>query len=415
MMTSRDDYDDYNCDYDHKHGVDSCRFWSNVPPMPTNQAPRWHSELSWVSLVVALQIGFVASGVSLGLLVVDWRWVLALGFTQATLQGVFLLLYASGWLRVFPLNLVFLVHQVLTGVTVIVTAWLAQPYSFELMLFYIPLIIIGYNVSGVTSKVVIALLGCLGFLTVLAIQHVPLWDSRNILHQAILPFWRWLSFFMLSVLAFITSVLSAYLYRLVENKNKQLLAALRTNQQLTVIDNMTGLHNQRYMIEQIEKQKNIADRGEYCFVLAAVAIDHFQTLVDTHSEAAADDVVISVGKILDSHIRNVDVGSRWDNDAVFLILLINTSVDRAKSVFQRISQAVQDRNFLSVGVDDTVTVSIGATQYLCIETWESIAQRALHALKTAQDRGANQIETVLPTTRCVELVRDRDDRLKPLL
>lgn len=388
-------------------------FWTNASPGAGERAPSWHSELSWVSLCVTLQWGYLASGVHLDLIGLPWYMILLLGLGQLLLQGSFLLMYKLGLLKAFALDLVFLVHLTLTGTLMLTVAHLGQPQAFELALFYIPLVVVGYNVTRITSKLVIALFGCFGFLTVLILFHLPALHDNNFLAQVVMPFWRWLSFFSLSALAFLLACLCAHLHRTAESKSQQLFEALRMIRRMTVKDELTGLFNQRYMIEQMEKQKDIADRGDYGFVVAALAIDQFQEIVEGHSETAANEVMQSVANTISGHVRNVDCCARWD-DSTFIILLINTWADRTKAVFERIRQSVEDRSFYSLGIDQSVSVSIGITHYMCSESWETLVQRAEHALAIAQEKGAGNIENLLPTTRRVELVRDRENRLTPL-
>lgn len=388
-------------------------FWTNASPDAGQRAPSWHSELSWVSLCVTLQWGYLAFGAHLNLIVLSWAIILGLGLAQLFLQGSFLLFYKLGLLKAFALDLVFLVHLILTGTLMLLAAHLGQPQAFELSLFYIPLVVVGYNVTRITSKIVVALFGSLGYLTLLVMFHVPTLHDTNFLAQVVMPLWSWFSFFALTVMVFLVACLCAHLYRTAESKSQQLFEALRMIRRMTVKDELTGLFNQRYMIEQMEKQKDIADRGDYCFVVAALAIDQIQEVLESHSESAANEVMQTVATTLSGHVRNLDFCARWE-DSTFIILLINTCVDRTKAVFERISQSVEDRSFYSIGVDQQITVSIGITQYMCTESWESLVQRAENALSIAQEKGPCTIESLLPTTRRVELVRDRENRLTPL-
>jgi diguanylate cyclase (GGDEF)-like protein len=362
---------------------------------------------------VVLQWGYVAAGVSLQLISLAWTSIMAVACAQIFLQGFFLGLYRFVGFKRFALDLVFLVHIILTGTLMIGVAHIAQPHAFELMLFYLPLVIVGYNVTRITSKVVIAVFGSLGFLILLVLYHVPSLHEGNFLAQVVMPLWRWMSYFALMTLTFVLACLCAYLNRTSESKSQQLLEELRMIKRMTVKDDLTGLFNQRYMIEQIEKQKDMADRGDYNFVLAALSIDDLTDLADDHSESAAHEVMQTVASMVNNHVRNVDFCSRWD-DSTFVVLLINTTADRTKAVFERISQSIEDRSFYSIGIDHAVTVSIGLTQYMCTESWQTLVQRAQRALSNAQEKGSGNLETVLPTTRRVELVRDREDRLSPL-
>lgn len=388
-------------------------FWTNASPDAGQRAPSWHSELSWVSLCVTLQWGYLAIGAHLHLISLSSMAILALGLTQLFLQGSFLLLYKLGLVKSFPMDLVFLVHLILTGTLMLFAAHLGQPHAFELSLFYIPLVVVGYNVTRITSKMVVALFGSLGYLTLLVMFHIPTLHDANFLAQAIMPLWSWFSYFALATITFFVACLCAHLYRKAESKSQQLFEALRMIRRMTVKDELTGLYNQRYMIEQIEKQKDIADRGDYCFVVAALAIDQLEEVLEAHGESAANEVMQTVAKMLSGHVRNLDFCARWEG-STFVILLINTWADRTKAVFERIGQSVSDRSFYSIGVDQQITVSIGITQYVCTESWENVVQRAENALSIAQEKGPRSIETLLPTTRRVELVRDRENRLTPL-
>jgi diguanylate cyclase (GGDEF)-like protein len=388
-------------------------FWTNLSADSGKYAPCWHSELSWLSLCVTFQWGYLAGGVSLNLIILPWSTIFYVALGQAFLQCIFLRLYNIKHLKNLGLDLVFLVHLTLTGLAMLGVAHLGQPYAFELMLFYLPLVVVGYNVTRMTSKLVISVFGSIGFLALIVLYHAPNLHDTNLLAQIVMPLWRWISYLTLIFFAFLVACLCAHLHRTADSKSKQLFESLRLIRRLTVKDELTGLFNQRYMIEQIEKQKDIADRGEYCFVVAAIEIDDFDGLIEAHSEGAANEVMQNVASVVSGHIRNVDFCARWD-DAMFIVLLINTFADRTKAVFERINQSVEDRSFYSIGIDRPVTVSIGITQYVCTESWETLVQRAEGALVTAQEKGRGSIESVLPTIRRVELVRDPENRLSPL-
>ncbi len=377
----------------------------------------WYHYSGQIALLVTLQIGLLYFGSYCHLFEINPHDLLWLLLYQVMIQSAFTLQAKFNWfthtLANSEYHLLLFLQLFLSGCGMLWASFLAQSYTQELASFCLALFFIGQNAIRNSSKIVLGITIVFGFLLISIDRTGPDLSKPFLLSELALPLWTWLSFTLLTTLACTISIHTDTLLKLLYSKSHQLNDALRLINHMTVRDELTGLHNQRYMIEILQGQKSLSDRGDYDFVVTLFTIDKFDELKNEHSEMAANEVLQMVGKTLNGHIRNIDYCARWDNHR-FLLLLINTTVDKSKVVIERMRYSVEERSFFSLGIEDSITVSAGMTQYACIESWEQLVNRAEEALSKATQRGVNQMASLLSTTRRVELVRDIANKFKPI-
>jgi len=303
-----------------------------------------------------------------------------------------------------------LFHLLISGSIILFVSYLAWPYTFEIALFFLPLVLIAYKKTLFSGKLLICFLGATGYLIVLLLQISHMWMKELTDFELGTLFWKWAVYGWLMVAATLFSHYCATMSKQLSSKESQLHDAMLMINQLTIHDKLTGLYNQRFIMQQLQKQKQIADRGKYSFVLGLLAIDHCQELRESHSQAAADAVIKAVADTVDQHIRHLDYCGRW-TDTSFAVVLENTEAEKTKAVFERICQSVADHSFYGFGIDRDVSLSVGVTQYSCIEEWQATMDRAKSALLEARNKGSGQVVVQMARSRQVELVRDHHQRL----
>lgn len=166
--------------------------------------------------------------------------------------------------------------------------------------------------------------------------------------------------------------------------------------ELSVIDQLTGLHNRRYMNGQLEQFMQRAVRGNQPLSLMMTDIDHFKAVNDTHGHQAGDDVLREIGKRLRANVRPTDVVCRTGGEE-FVVLMPNTPGDLACAAAERIRKAVAAAEFPVLGgtKDLRITVSAGvSTLQGAGDTIDDLMHRADTALYQAKTGGRNRVESI---------------------
>lgn len=299
-------------------------------------------------------------------------------------------------------------HLLLITSVIIASCFYAPDARLACASFLFPLFLAGIGYLQIYAVTLISLLAWVGFTTCLLI-HSEQSDADAVTARAILEGG------VFTVLLSIFTCFGVYLgltHRLLNNKSKELHDALQLISHLTIRDELTGLYNYKYAREVLRTQKELADRGEYHFVLCMVDVDQFEMIQQEHGRVAAESVLKTVARILESHVRNIDYCIRF-SEHDFMLILVKTLAENARVVVERIKQNVEEKFFLEAAIDSRVSVSIGMTEYTCTESTEQTLSRAQMALQKAKD-STESIQILKSTSRSVELVRDAKNKFKPL-
>jgi diguanylate cyclase (GGDEF)-like protein len=147
-------------------------------------------------------------------------------------------------------------------------------------------------------------------------------------------------------------------------------------------DALTGLGNRRAFDERIQAELTRNKRYGHSFSLAILDLDGVESAIDRVGQAAGDEALREIARILMKHTRAIDACFRIAADD-FAIVMPGTSVTGAKIVADRIrAHIVEARMF-----DGTLTASFGIVE-AGDETAEDLNARALEALNA--DRAAQR-------------------------
>jgi len=117
----------------------------------------------------------------------------------------------------------------------------------------------------------------------------------------------------------------------------------RELERLTIIDDLTGLFNRRYLYRKLEEEMARANRQKGKLVLILLDLDYFKDYNDTFGHLAGDKALKEVGSIVMHSIRDkIDSGCRYGGDE-FGIILPGTGKDHAYTVTERIREAIREK------------------------------------------------------------------------
>ncbi len=124
-------------------------------------------------------------------------------------------------------------------------------------------------------------------------------------------------------------------------ENVRLLEEVRRQ---TVVDELTGVFNRRYLDEKLRDEVKRARRYKRDLSLLMMDLDHFKPVNDTLGHAQGDQTLKEAARILKSQSREIDVLCRYGGDE-FTLLLPETDVIRAAQKAERLRARVEANSF----------------------------------------------------------------------
>lgn len=164
----------------------------------------------------------------------------------------------------------------------------------------------------------------------------------------------------------------------------------------TTTDELTGLHNRKYLHERLVAEISRAKRYKTKLSCLLFDIDFFKVVNDMYGYDWGDVLLKSLAEKLKSLVRKEDVLTRY-GDEEFLLVLPNTSEENAFLFAERFRRDIEKMEFIPAGEEERhpITISGGISTYPCLENVEEDANTIIryseHALYNAKKRGKNKI------------------------
>jgi two-component system, cell cycle response regulator len=183
-------------------------------------------------------------------------------------------------------------------------------------------------------------------------------------------------------------------------RRKRLQEQLRNNYNrslsLALTDELTGLHNRRYLFAHLnELLERVSDSNGKTAVML-FDIDHFKQVNDRYGHAAGDEVLRELAGRAVRQVRSVDLVGRLGGEE-FVVVMPETSLSGAVIVAERVRTAVADEPFVlqegGTRLPVTVSVGVAVTGAEDDDTQESLLKRADDALYAAKREGRNRTVT----------------------
>ncbi len=176
---------------------------------------------------------------------------------------------------------------------------------------------------------------------------------------------------------------------------KRQVTQARRMRDLALTDELTRLPNRRHFLELARSALAQAQRDGKPLAFAALDIDHFKRINDTHGHAVGDVVLQRVSHAARRALRPGDVIGRIGGEE-FLVLLRAATLEQAVSAAERIREAVAAADCTDQAPDLKPSISIGVAAYDALAgTLELICKRADDALYRAKANGRNRVEAAL--------------------
>ena len=170
----------------------------------------------------------------------------------------------------------------------------------------------------------------------------------------------------------------------------------RIMRQRAEIDQLSGVLTRQAFMEGGEKTVDGSFHAKQPVCCLMLDIDHFKRINDSYGHAVGDEVLRTLGAVLNKSLRSTDLVGRFGGEE-FCAILAETELTVGIEVAERLRETIEKTEFL--GVDHPVTASIGLTgltteaalgQRLRL-TIEQMVTRADSGLYEAKETGRNRV------------------------
>lgn len=197
-----------------------------------------------------------------------------------------------------------------------------------------------------------------------------------------------------------------------QEANEQLLHA-------SITDQLTGLHNRRYLSDVIgQRLEDMNDRFGKAILddnmdansgprLMALMfdLDGFKPINDNYGHDAGDKVIVQVATLLKNECREQDIVIRWGGDEYMVVAAVE-NLTEAKEFAERIRKSISTFAF-DVGLSNkfNLSSSLGFALYPFSHyaphsiTWDQVHLLADHALYISKDAGRNTWTGIVQTDK----------------
>jgi diguanylate cyclase (GGDEF)-like protein len=136
------------------------------------------------------------------------------------------------------------------------------------------------------------------------------------------------------------------------------LGATQRLRDLSITDELTGVHNRRYLLEKVDREIERVRRTGQPLAALMIDIDHFKRINDDLGHLEGDEVLRLLAGTLVGDVRRLDTVARYGGEE-FVVLLPDTSRSQALLVAEKLRNSVAA---MSVH-DRRLTISIGVAVF----------------------------------------------------
>jgi two-component system cell cycle response regulator len=172
---------------------------------------------------------------------------------------------------------------------------------------------------------------------------------------------------------------------------------LRHNVQLSlemaITDQLTGLHNRRYMSRHLDNLLAQAHKSGKALAFVIMDTDFFKMVNDTHCHDIGDEVLREFARRISANIRGIDLACRFGGEE-FVVVMPDTDIAYAYAVADRLRKSIETTPIEISRAPGklTITISIGiAGSEGENDGAEELLHRADQALYRAKKTGRNRV------------------------
>src|SRR6201995_113493 len=180
-------------------------------------------------------------------------------------------------------------------------------------------------------------------------------------------------------------------------RKKRYADRLRHNVQLSlemaITDQLTGLHNRRYMSRHLDNLISGAQKSAKPMTFLIMDIDHFKAVNDGHGHDVGDEVLKEFASRINANVRGIDLACRYGGEE-FVVAMPDTDMAFATNIAERLRHSIETTpvKISRAPGNLNITISIGIAKAEGEnDTAEQLLHRADQALYRAKRTGRNKV------------------------
>ena len=171
---------------------------------------------------------------------------------------------------------------------------------------------------------------------------------------------------------------------------KKLHSMIHSMHELSIRDELTGLYNRRFFVEQAEQLLSRAQRYGEPLTLIFIDMDNFKQVNDHFSHTVGDQTLRQVAELMSDTARGSDLTARLGGDE-FVVVFPNTPLSRAMHLCERLRANLERYDWTPLLGSMVPTMSIGVAEAQKDDTVDMLIDRADANLHKAKLEGRNQV------------------------
>ncbi len=182
-------------------------------------------------------------------------------------------------------------------------------------------------------------------------------------------------------------------------RKKRYQDRLRHNVQLSlemaITDQLTGLHNRRYMARHLDNLISQAGRTAKPLAFLIMDVDFFREVNNNHGHDIGDEVLKEFASRISANVRGIDLACRYGGEE-FVVVMPDTDMALAFSIAERLRKSIETTPIVISRAPGklSITISIGiAASQGSSDNAEALLHRADQALYSAKRTGRNRVVT----------------------
>lgn len=161
---------------------------------------------------------------------------------------------------------------------------------------------------------------------------------------------------------------------------------------LTIIDALTQIYNQRYLMDFLEREVLRTSRHGRPLSVVMLDIDHFKKINDDMGHLVGDYALRELSTVIRKLVRREDLFARYGGEE-FTLVLVETNFEQAMEAAERVRQAVEKHTFHFEDQVFQLTISLGVAE--CSTDGSATAlelmRKADEKLYEAKNSGRNRV------------------------
>jgi diguanylate cyclase (GGDEF)-like protein len=168
----------------------------------------------------------------------------------------------------------------------------------------------------------------------------------------------------------------------------------RKLEELSFVDELTGLFNFRYMHRALETEMERTRRTRLPTGLIMADLDYFKNVNDLYGHECGNAALVLVGQVLRESVRIIDVPCRYGGEE-FAIILPGASLRESVRIAERLSDNIRYSPVVFENESVALTASFGVAVFHSTDesTVAEFLKRADELLFEAKNSGRNRISS----------------------